>query len=247
MFLTQKLGEWLYRYAYPLYRPLYFTYKRIMEENEISFFKKNIRNSDIVLDIGANIGFYSLLFSELIGQNGKVYAFEPEKNNFNRLVQNTKNRSNIHCIHAAVSDISGQIYLYSSEFGLNVDYRTYYSGNNQMLQTVKAYSIDDFAQTHNIQKVDWIKIDIQGYEYFAFKGMKEIVSKNKDIKIITEFWPYGINKAGITVKDWFDLIYSINLHVFTIKNHQIIPFDLSSLPAVSKYAPSQYYNLLLTH
>lgn len=244
MFLAQKLGEWFYKNAYPLYHPLYFTYKNISDRNEINYLKKNVKPADVVLDIGANIGFYSLLFSDLVGTNGKVYAFEPEKNNFNKLIQNTKRKTNIHCINAAVADTSGILNLYSSEFGLNVDFKVYKSGNNQIVQTIRAYTIDDFIQEFNIQKLNWIKMDIQGYEYFALSGMTETLKKYPDVKIITELWPYGMKQAGISMEQWNNLIIHLNLNIFQIVNQQLIPFNISDIS--DNLSASKYYNIVLT-
>ena len=71
--------------------------------------KKYIRKGAIVLDIGANIGFYTKILSELVGDNGKVYAFEPDKTNFGYLMKNAGHLKNVVFINKAVSDKTGKI------------------------------------------------------------------------------------------------------------------------------------------
>ena len=74
----------LYKWCYPLYRPLYEIYKYITDRKDIALIKKELRSDTIVLDIGSNIGYYSKLFSSLV-PNGHVYSFEPEKCNYAKL------------------------------------------------------------------------------------------------------------------------------------------------------------------
>lgn len=245
MFLIQKIGECLYKNAYSVYQPTYFLYKKVSENSEINFFKANIKKEDIVFDIGANIGFYSLLFSKLVGDKGRVFAFEPEKNNFLKLLKNTKNKSNIHCINAAVSEKSGSITLYSSEFGLNVDFRTYSTQSNQIISQIDAWALDDFCEMNNISKIDWIKMDIQGYEYFALSGMKNTLNKFSNIKIFMEFWPYGINQSGITIHQFFRFFQSLGLNVYLFQNGKLLELIDTNHLKFSTH-PKDNYHLFVT-
>ena len=108
-----KIGNWLYKNCFPLYN---FTYTRFKNKNdlyEIELLQQLIKPGDHVLDIGANIGFYAKIISNLVGEKGKVYCFEPDKTNYNYLVKNTKGISNITLFNLAVSDKEEVIKVYN--------------------------------------------------------------------------------------------------------------------------------------
>ena len=72
------------KYFPRLYIILYFNYKHITDQKKIKIIKSYIKNKTIIIDIGANIGFYTILFSKY-SKNSTILAFEPDKNNFNLL------------------------------------------------------------------------------------------------------------------------------------------------------------------
>src|ERR1700728_4292554 len=90
-----RLGEWMYKKAYGIYQPAYFLWKRYRDRELISFLEKHVKPGMTVVDIGANIGFYSVLFSKLVGEKGSVHAFEPDSTNFKHLVSNTRKLKNV--------------------------------------------------------------------------------------------------------------------------------------------------------
>ncbi|GAB4209241.1 MAG: hypothetical protein Fur0023_21410 [Bacteroidia bacterium] len=142
--ISLKIGEWMYQNMYGLYKPLYFFYKKRTEKFEIDLIKKNIRPGDVIIDIGANIGFYTMIFSKIVKEKGKVFAFEPDPKNFHRLKKNTKHLGNVIVENKAISNQTHTIKLYSSE--LNVDYRTYAHSDSQSYTEVQAVSLDDYLR-----------------------------------------------------------------------------------------------------
>ena len=76
MSFSVKLGNLLYHKAFPLYKPLYFAYKSRKDRQEISLLGQKIKPGSTILDIGANIGFYTTLFSRLTGPGGRVVSIE---------------------------------------------------------------------------------------------------------------------------------------------------------------------------
>ena len=103
----------------------------------------------------------------------------------------------------AVSDSDSVLKVYKSKL-LNVDHRTYPVNNYDSIEEVKATSIDKLISDKTILAPDIIKIDIQGYELVAFKGMKKLLSESKDLKIVAEFWPHGFMRAGSSALELFD-------------------------------------------
>ena len=206
-----KLANKLFERYYFIYKPLYFFYKNISDRQKIALFKKNIKQGMRVLDLGANIGFYTVLFSKLVGENGKVFAFEPDAKNYKHLEESAKKLYNAVVEKKAVSDKTGKINFYISK-DLNVDHHSYDTGEGREYEEVDAIALDDYF-LDNI-KIDFIKIDIQGYEPVALKGMSKIMRQPGRMIVFGELWPYGLQKAGSSAEEYLQFLKS---HGFKIK------------------------------
>jgi FkbM family methyltransferase len=128
------------------------------EENETEMFEKIIKAGDTVLDISANIGYYTLIFAKLVGKNGRVFAFEPEPTNFALLKRNVRMNSynNVVLEQKAVSNKTGKVKLYISENpGLH---RIYNSYDGRKFIEVEAICLDDYFKNYdkNIDLLKWI-------------------------------------------------------------------------------------------
>ena len=141
--LSIKIGNFLYQRMFPIYNILYPAFKKRQDAAEISWMRRLVRPGSNVLDIGANIGFYTSLLSDLIGSEGHVHAFEPEPTNFKHLSAITGERKNVTLVPKAVSDHSGKLLVYTSP-QLNVDHRTYKVENYKEAIPVESVSIDDY-------------------------------------------------------------------------------------------------------
>ncbi|CEG11098.1 Methyltransferase FkbM (fragment) [groundwater metagenome] len=88
------------------------------ENAETQLFESRIKEGDVVLDIGANIGYYTLIAAKLVGVNGKVYAFEPDPTNFSFLKKSVEinNYKNVICEQKAVSNENGKVKLFLHKF-----------------------------------------------------------------------------------------------------------------------------------
>lgn len=188
-----KYGQWAYKKLYNIYQPIYFSWKRKKDSNKINFLKEYVKPGMTVVDIGANIGFYTTIFLKLVGKNGKVYAFEPDALNFKHLVRNTEKYANAVNNNTAVSDKSGKIKLY--RYALNVEFKTYDIGESTDFVEIDCITLDDYFK--NGEQVDVVKTDTEGFDYSVINGMKELVRRSKNIVLITEFWPYMLDRAGV--------------------------------------------------
>ncbi len=214
MKILLPIFKWLnfvFKKYYILYKPLYYLYKNISDYKKIRFLKNKVRPGDVVLDIGANIGFYTDFFSDLTGETGTVHAFEPDELNFMHLTNNLKGKKNVVLNRKACGETSGNIALYFSE-ELNVDHQTYYSGEDRKSYDVPCIAMDDYLKQN--EQIDFIKIDIQGYDYYAIKGMANLIKRSEHIIIMGEFWPYGLTKAGAGPAEYLSLLKDLG---FTIK------------------------------
>ncbi len=216
------LGNLLFRNFFPLYNVLYPRFKNRQDADEIAFLKKSIHKDDVILDIGANIGFYSKILASLTGPGGKVFCFEPDAVNYKYLLSNTKGHTNILPINKAVAESTKTLKLYTSKL-LNVDHRTYKVDEFENEISIPATSIDDF--TADQPKVDFIKMDIQGFELSALKGMVKTIQKNPGLKMLTELWPYGLRKSGTSCNEFVQFIRTQGLLVFEMQKQNPVPID----------------------
>lgn len=166
------------------------------EPAESAVFQKELKVGDTVLDVGANIGYFTLLASLLVGPTGVVYAFEPDPENFQLLIKNISLNGfeNVVAVNQAVGAKSGFVKLFTDEANKG-DHRTFDSGEGRPSKQVAITALDDFFAKRN-KTVDFLKMDIQGFEYQALQGMKKLLNRSKKTKGIVEFWPYGLEKAG---------------------------------------------------
>lgn len=192
--------NWLYKSCFPLYRLFYFAYKRWSDRGKIKLIREHVKPGMRVLDIGANIGFYTRLLSRCVGKEGMVYAFEPDADNFKHLKQLTRNFCNVKLVKAACGEKNGTIYLYKSE-KMNVDHQVYKSGESRDKVEVEMFTVDDYLRGEK-EGVGFVKVDVQGYDCFVFKGMTETLARSTNIFIIGELWPYGLIQAGSSADEY---------------------------------------------
>lgn len=139
-------------------------------------YKKIINPGDVVLDVGANIGFHSLYFAELTGLTGKVFSFEPIHLNFEALIHNIglNNFPQIIPNQIALGNENNSISIHLNQDQQNPGAFTL------LAEGAKNYTIncekgDDFLHNLGINKVNFIKIDVEGYEYEVLKGLKNTI------------------------------------------------------------------------
>jgi FkbM family methyltransferase len=241
--LAIRFGNFLYHRWFSLYNFLYRVFKRGQDVAEILLLRNLVRPGDTILDIGANIGFYSRLFSVLVGPSGKVYSFEPDETNFIHLHENVSGLLNVEPVKQAVAEKSGLLKLYTSRM-LNVDHRTYKIDDYAEEKEIVATSVDDFVEGRF--RVNLIKIDIQGFEVFALRGMKRTLEENEDIIILAELWPYGLRKAGCSCRTMMDFLSTLGFRIFEIAGDRLVEFDMSQIPWLEEQPFGYVRNILIS-
>ncbi len=185
------------------------------EDFETKIFKNNINTGDVVLDIGAHIGYYTVIAAKIVGKEGRVYAFEPDPKNFSILQNNIalNGYKNVTLINKAVSDTEGlsNLFLNTKNTG---DHRIYKSEKYNKGVKIETITLDNFFKSNT--HIDLIKIDIQGAEVRALKGGQKIIKENENLKIITEFWPKGLKLCGNSAEEYTRFILKNNFKIFEI-------------------------------
>jgi FkbM family methyltransferase len=232
------LGNFLYKNCFPLYKITYKAFKEKQDAFEISLMKKYIHKGDTVLDIGANIGFYAEILSDIVGEHGKVHCFEPDTINFNHLQNRCKKLSNVTVNNKAVSEKTETIKIYTSK-QLNVDHRTYKPDEYDQEIEIEAIAIDEYLKS---KPVNFIKMDIQGFEMSAVKGMTRTL-QSPDLKMLSEFWPYGMRKAGTSVLEYFKFLKQYDFTIYLIENHHLVELTEENVKTFMDLPETTYMNI----
>lgn len=205
---------------------LYF-YEDNFEKDTLSFFASILKPGNVVLDIGANIGIYTLLASIKVGSTGKVYAFEPAKWANYRLRKNIElnYRTNIEVINKAVSDHSGYC-----DFHICEDDAYNSLGNNPMrvvkdIKTIEVISIDEFVSQKGLSHVEIVKIDTEGADYLVLKGAKKLLSSPNPPVVFCEYNRDIKNGFNHNLNEFEEYIKSFNYQLYEIKENQLVVFN----------------------
>ncbi len=172
------------------------------EELTTELFKEVINEGDIIVDAGANIGYFTLLASRLVGKEGRVYAFEPETFNYSLLVRNIElnGYQNITVERKAVSNTTGTIKLFIDDKDSGSHTIRQYSGKKEFIE-IESLTLDDYFKAKE-RTINVIKMDIEGAEPAALLGMDRIIRENENLKIFTEFAPFLIMEMGYSAEEF---------------------------------------------
>jgi len=213
------------------------------EEFETELVKRTIKEGNVVVDIGANIGYFTLIFAKLVGKNGSVFAFEPELNNFNILKKNIEinNYANVKLVKKAISDKTKimRLFLNDSNKGSHTLGK---QKNNKQSTEIESVRLDDFFDINN--KIDFIKIDIEGAEIDAINGMSKILQNNKDLKILIEYNPLMLKGFGITSQKFFTTLRELNFNIYDLDDQNKKLIHIKSADDLEKYKDGSWTNLL---
>ncbi|MDG2422507.1 MAG: FkbM family methyltransferase [Phycisphaerales bacterium] len=150
------------------------------------------------LDIGSHVGLYALPAARILKDGGRVIAFEPHPGNRALLEENVSRNQvdNVTVVDAAVSDAPGELELQVSPFNTG-DHRLYRGnpGRGTGVRT-RVVSIDEWCEQHEIDRVDMVKIDVQGAEARVIAGMQKVIDRSDAMNIILEYTPWMLREAG---------------------------------------------------
>lgn len=159
------------------------------EKESLKVWEKLCIEANVIFDIGANTGTYSLL-AKSVNPGAKVYAFEPIKRIYQKLIDNTKlNDFDIICINKAVSNVNTKITFYDedSPHTLTASLKKRNDLPTEIIVKpieIDAVTIDGFAEKHNIEKIDLIKIDVETAELEVIQGLKNQIKKHRPAILI---------------------------------------------------------------
>jgi FkbM family methyltransferase len=188
-----------------LYASAYFAYKRFQDRNIVRVTRKLIQPGTLVIDVGANIGFFSIAMQQLADVT--VLAFEPAPDNFRQLTEVLTTRGNagrIYPFQLALSDRTGKALLHLSDFA-PTDHKLIDSRSSTTVE-IATTTLDDFLGLHPEFAgfpVSLIKIDVQGAELLVLHGMVRTLEINHRPPILVEYAPGDLALAGISPQEFF--------------------------------------------
>ncbi len=213
------------------------------EAATMAYCKKILKPGMVFVDVGANIGLYTLMAARQVGPTGHVYSFEPDSGNGALLQKNVKQNGydNVIFVQKAVSDYSGSCTLFQSGFN-TADHRIYNVSKGRKQVTIDCVSLDEYFSPD--QRIDIVKMDIEGAEGAVIKGMDRILRRDNCPQLIVECWPSELRKTGT---DPLTLFASLEKRGFALSiiddaTGVITPRDAAS--AVEECKRKEFANIL---
>lgn len=202
------------------------------EPFETELVQRLLRPGDGFVDIGANIGWYTIIGAARVGTKGRVYAFEPELENFDLADRNVtlNGLANVRLERAAVAERPGSAVLFLSDENLG-DHRLYESSEQRRCETVPVTSLDVYF-ADKPGPIRLVKMDTQGSEAKIFEGLSADLVRARDIAaFIFEYWPKGLIGAGSSPERFMERLQTLDLSCYVIQEEYrgLDPIDLDVL------------------
>ena len=219
----------------------------VYEKSETKFLNDICFEGMKVIDIGANVGYYSALTSDIVGPEGIVLAIEPDPESFKYLLKTIQASKfkNIRPFLKAASDHNNILPLFISKDNRG-DNRLYQTNQKRDYINVKTIRLDELIIENEIDQIDLIKIDVQGYEPKAIRGMEKIITSSKKIILLTEFWPKGIIDAGENPYDFLEMLRNFDFLLYELnkKGKLVLLRKEDDAKLIYKYRGRKYTNLV---
>lgn len=188
--------------------------KGIFEKKSTEICNRFIKSGDVVIDVGANIGYYTIMFADLVGEGGHVFAFEPTQHFRSVLEQNLSlnTAENVSILNFGLSNKTLE-----AEIDIGPSSATMHSpeGYDQVLnkEKISLKTFNDFVANNKLKKLDFIKIDVDGHEPYFFEGAWDVLEQYNPI-ILFEISHLHYFEAGVYAWDFYDELVSRGYKIF---------------------------------
>jgi FkbM family methyltransferase len=199
----------------------YIYYFGIWEPHLTHWIRRRLAPGDGFIDVGANIGYFSLLASKLVGRSGLVVAIEPSPTIFAVLQSNlARNRArNVRAVHAAVSDSTGALRLFRGPDS-NIGRTTVLADEGfELACVVNAAPLAALLRPEEIRAARVIKIDVEGAEWSVVAGMAPLLNACRtDLEIVVEVNVERLTRQGKRPEDILAIFSDAGFHAYTVEN-----------------------------
>ena len=209
----------------------------LYEKQCLNYLKKRLKSGGAFLDVGAHIGNHTIGLSDKFRH---VYAFEPEKQNYRKLVRNIRinSKKNIKAVKCAVSDSEGTKWLNIIEnencgHSLLVNYRG-------KTEKVKVVTLDSFVKSIKISRINFMKIDVEGAELKVLQGAVKIIKKFHPTIMIELNRPV-LQSTGNSLEELYSLLTSFGYNCYKFYRKNLVRIYQKDLKEI------YYENALFLH
>ncbi len=222
--------------------------KGVWEPVETALFRSEIHAGDVVVDVGANVGYFTLIASQLVGDTGQVWAFEPDPDAFDLLRRNVElnGYKNVNLVPKALGAEPGTLKLFRHATNRG-DHRVYDPGDGREAVDVEVTTLDKVFTAGT--KIDVIKIDTQGAECAVAAGASKTLERGTDMAVIMEYTPHYIRQMGQDPQQCLRTIEGYGFSFYEIREFAppkgVFKTDIEALQARYSEAEEDYTNLFL--
>jgi FkbM family methyltransferase len=217
----------------------------IYEPEEKAWYERTVRPGDFVVEVGANLGYFSLVFGRAVGPKGRVVSYEPDPDVGQILRRNAavNGYSNLEVRPVAVADQTGTMTFYRDPKTTG-DNRLFSHGHDRDSFSVPVVTLDENLAEFS-ERIDLVKMDIQGAEPLALDGMERLLQERPPRRMLIEFWPHGIAGMGRDPARMIDVLRAAGYHLTRLDDHT--EFELGR--ALREMTPENkdWVNLICVH
>lgn len=214
----------------------------VFEPDSLDFIRDHLEPGQIVLDVGANVGYFSLFFSKIVGSTGRVIAFEPGEFAFNLLKQNRQlNKFDwLEIYQAGLGETDAITTLSSGQPGMEV-----YNSLGDICHpgadpskfnrvSIQLFEGASWLENHNVNQIDLMKLDVEGGEYTVLKGMLKLFQARKITRLLIEMTYEMSNSFGYQPSDIISMLRDCGYDWFVLKGYgRLVPLVGNEIPTDS--------------
>lgn len=205
----------------------------VWEPFETEVFSRLCKPNDKILDLGANIGWYSIIAAKILNGSGSIMAFEPDGANARVLEMNaaiSDENGTIQIFRNAVADKKTEALFYKSDTNLG-DHRLFSDGSAREASSVSVTTLDSIFSDKQQNLPDIVKSDTQGSEAKILKGAADLFSKGWRPVMILEFWPFGLSQSGDAPLELWNTLVNLGYQIFELseENPVLVPLNRERL------------------
>jgi FkbM family methyltransferase len=196
-------------------------YFGVWEPNLTAFLERRLRAGDVFVDVGANIGYFTLLASRCVGPTGRVLALEASPQTYRHLLRNLTGNgtANVEAINVAASDRRGTASMFRAEASNIGASSLVATAGREFEADVATDSLDALLQHHALTNVRFVKIDVEGAEWLVLQGMRDLLAHAaQDLEVCVELRPQSLSQYGRSVTDVLSLFAGFGFHPYRIDN-----------------------------
>ncbi len=207
--------------------------QRIWEPYETRLFLKILKPGGVVVDVGANLGYFSVLAAALVGESGRVMAFEPDPANFRLLQENialNEYGDRVTTLQAGLAEEPGAGHLYLSEDNLG-DHRIFRGEGARQTCDIQLLNGSEVLRGQ-LPRIDLLKVDTQGSEYSVIAGLLPLLLEMPGKpQVLVELTPFALRQAGSSGRALIALLERLEQPFWIVDHieHQLVASNASAL------------------